>query len=93
MLGLLMVASFSGDPNYSPQRARFNADLWGSLTLLFLSLAALLLLRFGAIVNALLDGMPPNKSLDRNCGSVFRIKHGAEEVASIRDVRSTLTKL
>lgn len=35
LLGLLMVASFSVDPGYSPERARFNANLWGSLTVVF----------------------------------------------------------
>ena len=41
LLGLFMVASFSGDPSYSPQRARFNANLWGSLTVTFFLLGAL----------------------------------------------------
>ena len=41
LLGLLMVASFSGDPNYSHERARFNGNLWGSLTLMFFFLGAL----------------------------------------------------
>jgi hypothetical protein len=35
MLGLLMVASLSGAPNYSHERAQFNANLWGSLTAVF----------------------------------------------------------
>jgi len=41
LLGLLMVASFSGDPSYSAERARFNGNLWGSLTLVFFFLGAL----------------------------------------------------
>jgi hypothetical protein len=41
MLGLLMVASFSGAPNYSPERARLNANLWGSLTVVFFFLGVL----------------------------------------------------
>ena len=39
ILGLLMVASFSGAPHYSPERARFNANLWGSCTIIFFSFA------------------------------------------------------
>ncbi len=38
VLGVLMVASFSATPNYSPERARFNANLWGSCTILFLAI-------------------------------------------------------
>ena len=39
ILGLLMVASFSGAPNYAPERARFNGNLWGSCTIIFFSIA------------------------------------------------------
>jgi len=38
VLGVLMVASFSATPNYSPERARFNANLWGWCTILFLAM-------------------------------------------------------
>ena len=38
-LGLLMVASFSGAPNYTPERARFNGNLWGWGTIIFFSFA------------------------------------------------------
>ncbi len=41
MFGLFMVASLSGAPNYPPERAQFNANLWGSLTVLFFLLGAL----------------------------------------------------
>jgi hypothetical protein len=37
-LGIMMVASFSATPNYSPARARFNANLWGSCTIAFFCL-------------------------------------------------------
>jgi hypothetical protein len=37
MLGVLMVASFSATPNYSPERVRLNENLWGSCTVLFFS--------------------------------------------------------
>jgi len=39
LLGWLMVGSFSRDPSYSSQRARFNGNLWGSLTVAFFFLA------------------------------------------------------
>jgi hypothetical protein len=35
LLGLHMVASFSGDSSYSPSRAQFNGNLGGSLTVAF----------------------------------------------------------
>ena len=34
-LGLMMVGSFSATPNYSVERARFNANLWGSCMIAF----------------------------------------------------------
>jgi hypothetical protein len=41
MLSLLMVASLSGGPNYSPERAQLNANLWGSLSVGFFLFGAL----------------------------------------------------
>ncbi len=41
-LGLMMVAMLSGAPNYSPERAQFNANLWGSCTIIFFLLGVVL---------------------------------------------------
>ena len=35
VLGLMMAAMLSGAPHYSPERAQFNANLWGSCTIIF----------------------------------------------------------
>ena len=37
-LGLMMVAMLSAAPNYSPERAQFNANFWGSCTIILLVL-------------------------------------------------------
>jgi cell division protein FtsW (lipid II flippase) len=42
LMGLLMVASLSGAPNYSHERAQFNANFWGSSTIIFLLLGFML---------------------------------------------------
>ena len=44
LLGVGMVASLSGAPNYSPERARFNASLWGSSTIVFFSIGVICLI-------------------------------------------------
>jgi hypothetical protein len=41
LLGLIMVADFSVAPNYPPGRAEFNANVWGSCTILFFVLGVM----------------------------------------------------
>jgi uncharacterized BrkB/YihY/UPF0761 family membrane protein len=41
VMALMMIASFAGDPNYSRERANFNANLWGSPTIIFFILGVI----------------------------------------------------
>jgi hypothetical protein len=43
LLGLIMIADFSVDPNYPRERVEFNANLWGSSTIIFFLLGVLFL--------------------------------------------------
>jgi cell division protein FtsW (lipid II flippase) len=43
-LGLIMIADFSVDPNYPPERVEFNANFWGSSTIIFFLLGVVFLL-------------------------------------------------